>query len=60
MFYFEKAGRGAAYHNFELIFTYFFDVFYMKNNFKITEVIGAWLIVMANIYLYFLKSLGII
>ncbi|CDW82290.1 membrane protein [Stylonychia lemnae] len=60
MFYYEKAGRGAAYSNFELIFTYFFDVFYMKNNFKFIEVIGAWLIVMANIYLYVLKSLGML
>lgn len=29
MFFYEKASRGAAYHNFELIYTYFFDVFYM-------------------------------
>ena len=28
-FYYEKAGRGAAYTNFELIYTYAFDVFYM-------------------------------
>eukprot|EP00347_Sterkiella_histriomuscorum_P007907 403347105 len=60
MFYYENAGRGAAYHNFELIFTYVFDVFYMKNSFKFSEMVGAWLIVMANIYLYVLKSLGTI
>ena len=59
-FYYEKAGRGAAYHNFELIFTYVFDVFYMKNTFKAIEIIGASLIVVANIYLYILKSAGII
>ncbi len=59
-FYYEKAGRGAAYHNFELIFTYFFDVFYMKNTFKVIEILGASLIVVANVYLYILKSAGII
>ena len=60
MFYYEKAGRGAAYTNFELIFTYVFDVFYMKNTFKMAEIIGASLIIAANIYLYILKSAGII
>lgn len=59
-FYYEKAGRGASYHNFELIFTYVFDVFYMKNNFKIVEILGASLIISANFFLYILKSTGII
>lgn len=59
-FYYEKTGRGAAYYNFELIFTYVFDVFYMKNTFKVIEIIGASLIVAANVYLYILKSAGII
>ena len=60
MFYYEKAGRGSAYFNFELIYTYIFDVFYMKNDFNLLELTGAWLIVIANIYIYILKSLKLI
>jgi hypothetical protein len=59
-FYYEKAGRGAAYHNFELIYTYVFDVFYMKQTFVMRELIGAFMIIAANIYLYVLKATGTI
>ena len=59
-FYYEKAGRGAAYHNFELIYTYIFDIFYMKSQFRIQEFLGAFLIMFANVYLYVLKATGII
>ena len=60
MFYYEKAGRGAAYNNFELIYTYLFDVFYMKNSFRVMEFCGAGLILTANVYLYVVKSIGLI
>lgn len=60
MFYYEKAGRGAAYTNFELIYTYFFDAATMKQGFNFMELSGAGLIVLANIYLFIVKSLGII
>ena len=60
MFYYEKAGRGTAYHNFELIYTYFFDVASMKTGFYFSELAGAGLIVLANIYLFIVKSFGII
>lgn len=57
-YYYEKAGRGTSYNNIELIFTYFFDVFYMKNNFRLYELGGAFLILFSNIYLYLLKASG--
>ena len=59
-FYYEKAGRGVSYANLELIYTYIFDVFYMKNTFRMMELIGAVLILVANVYLYILKAFGII
>lgn len=60
MFYYEKAGRGSAYNNFELIYTYAFDVFYMKNVFKLSELLGAGLIVLGNLYIYVLKTFRVI
>ncbi len=60
MFYYEKAGRGAAYTNFELIYTYFFDAVTMKQTFLFSELAGAGLIILANIYLFVVKSIGII
>jgi drug/metabolite transporter (DMT)-like permease len=60
MFYYENAARGAAYSNFELIYTYFFDVFVMKDSFRLLEMVGAGLIIGANLYLYLLKTLGVI
>ena len=33
MLYNEKAGRGGAYSNFQLIYTYIFDVIYMHQSF---------------------------
>lgn len=59
-FYYEKASRGAAYHNFELIYTYIFDVFYMKNTFVMREILGAFLIILSGVYLYVLKATGFI
>ena len=59
-FYYENAARGAAYTNFELIYTYIFDVFIMKSHFRVLEMAGAALIIMANIYLYVLKSFKVI
>lgn len=58
-FYYENAARGAAYSNFELIYTYCFDVFVMKSDFRLFEFVGAGLILFANIYLYVLKTLGV-
>ncbi|TNV78495.1 hypothetical protein FGO68_gene5241 [Halteria grandinella] len=60
MFYYENAARGAAYTNFELIYTYFFDVFIMKDSFRLLEFMGAGLIIFANMYLYIMKTLGFI
>jgi drug/metabolite transporter (DMT)-like permease len=60
MFYYENAARCSAYTNFELIYTYLFDVFIMNNNFRLNEFLGAGLILLANLYLYVMKSLGFI
>lgn len=59
-FFYESAARGSAYTNFELIYTFCFDVLVMKNSFRVEEMAGAALIVVANLYIYVLKSLGVI
>ena len=59
-FFYENAARGSAYSNFELIYTYCFDVLVMKNDFRLPEFLGAGLILLANLYIYILKSLHII
>ena len=59
-FYYETAARGSAYNNFQLIYTYFFDVFVMGSHFCLTEMAGAALIVFGNLYIYVMKTLGYI
>jgi drug/metabolite transporter (DMT)-like permease len=59
-FYYESAARGAAYTNFELLYTYIFDVLVMKNDFRLMEIVGAGLILMGNFYLYLLKTYKVI
>lgn len=59
-FYYETAARGNAYSNFELIYTYIFDVFVLGANFRLQEMVGAGLILIANAYIYLMKTLGYI
>ena len=59
-FYYENAARGAAYSNFELIYTFFFDVVVMGGGFRMTEVLGAILVLAANLQLYAMKTFGFI
>ena len=59
-FYYETAARGSAYNNFQLIYTYLFDVWVMKSHFCIIELIGAICIIFGNLYLYLMKTFGFI
>ncbi len=59
-FYYETAARGSAYNNFQLIYTYLFDVWVMQSHFCSIEIIGAVCIIVGNLYLYVLKTLGFI
>lgn len=60
MFYYETAARGSAYHNFQLLYTYLFDVWVMRSHFCVTELLGATCIIVGNLYIYIMKTLGYI
>jgi hypothetical protein len=59
-FYYETAARGSAYSNFELVYTYLFDVWVMKSHFCMTEFFGASFIICGNMYIYIMKTFGYI
>ena len=52
----EKAARATAYYNMELLYTFVFDIFVMKTDFSSSELSGVALIVIGNIYMYYVNS----
>ena len=56
--FYEKAGRATAYYNLELLYTFLFDVFVTHSKFNGFEISGVSLIVIANLYMYFVNSMN--
>lgn len=54
--FYEKAGRATAYYNMELLFTFLYDIFVSKANFSQWEITGVSMIVIANLYMYWVNS----
>jgi len=52
----EKAARATAYYNMELLYTFIFDICVSKSSFSVYEITGVSLIVIANLYMYFVNS----
>lgn len=52
----EKAARATAYYNMELFYTFIFDIFVMKSDFSATEITGVLMIVLGNVYMYYINS----
>ena len=52
----EKAARATAYYNMELFYTFIFDITVMKATFSVSELVGVSLIVLGNLYMYFINS----
>lgn len=52
----EKAARATAYYNMELFYTFIFDIFVMKSDFSFSEISGVAMIVLANMYMYYVNS----
>jgi hypothetical protein len=40
----------------ELFYTFVFDIYVMKAQFSMTEIIGVVMIVVGNLYMYFVNS----
>lgn len=54
--FYEKAGRATAYYNMELLYTFLYDIFVSKASFSNYEISGVSLIVLANLYMYWVNS----
>ena len=54
--FYEKAGRATAYYNMELLYTFLYDIFVSKASFSNYEISGVCLIVLANLYMYWVNS----
>lgn len=54
--FYEKAGRATAYYNMELLYTFLYDIFVSKANFSKWEITGVSMIVLANLYMYWVNS----
>jgi drug/metabolite transporter (DMT)-like permease len=54
--FYEKAGRATAYYNMELLYTFLYDIFIAKAQFSIYEISGVSLIVLANLYMFWVNS----
>lgn len=52
----EKAARATAYYNMELLYTFMYDIFISHADFSGWELSGVLLIVIANLYMYFVNS----
>jgi len=52
----EKAARATAYYNMELIYTFIYDIFVSHSTFSAWELSGIALIVLANLYMYYVNS----
>jgi drug/metabolite transporter (DMT)-like permease len=50
---YEKAGRATSYYSMELFYTFAFDTFVMNAKFTYIELGGLFLLVFANLYMYF-------
>jgi len=54
--FYEKAGRATAYYNMELLYTFLYDIFIAKASFSQWEITGVSMIVLANLYMYWVNS----
>ncbi len=54
--FYEKAGRATAYYNMELLYTFLYDIFFDHSVFTGWEISGVALIVLANLYMYYVNS----
>ena len=53
---YEKAARATAYYNFELLYTFMFDILVLNSKFSNIEILGLTLVVIANVYMYIVNS----
>lgn len=54
--FYEKAGRATAYYNMELLYTFLYDIFVSHATFSQWEITGVAMIVLANLYMYWVNS----
>ena len=54
--FYEKAGRATAYYNMELLYTFLYDIFVSHAQFSQWEITGVSMIVLANLYMYWVNS----
>ena len=54
--FYEMAGRATAYYHMELLYTFLYDTFVSHAQCSQWEITGVTMIVMANLYMYWVNS----